>query len=232
MSKFEIIISCLVLFSLSLIGCQKPNKGYEGKPFEDEKYKGGAQQIPGNVEAEYFDFGGEGLAFHDSDSVNSGSGGLNPDDGSYLHSFRIKEAPDISYTKPDGIDEHPYNFTDPEMGKLYLGWTNPGEWTRYTVEVAESGVYQLGLMYTSHEGGKIGITINEEEMVGPYEVESTFVEADTVAWRQWHHWRFDDNLGEITLKKGKQILTLHTIENGQMNYDYLSFKLKEQAISR
>lgn len=32
-----------------------------------------------------------------------------------------------------------------------------------------------------------------------------------------------DNIGSITLKKGQQTLTLHIIENGNMNLDYLTF---------
>ncbi|WP_249721311.1 hypothetical protein [Aquiflexum sp. TKW24L] len=33
-----------------------------------------------------------------SDSINSGSGRLNPPDGTYLNAFRINEPVDISYT--------------------------------------------------------------------------------------------------------------------------------------
>ena len=58
---------------------------YKGKPFSNTVYKGGAQTIPGKLQCEYYDLGGEGIAFHDTDTINSGSGGLNPADGTYLN---------------------------------------------------------------------------------------------------------------------------------------------------
>jgi hypothetical protein len=56
-------------------------------------------------------------------------------------------------------------------------------------------------------------------------VRSTFSFKETVPWRQWHHWNKAENLATITLPEGKHILTLRTVENGNMNYDYLEFML-------
>ena len=53
---------------------------YQGKPFHDSVYKGGPQLIPGKVYCAYYDSGGEGIAYHDTDAKNNGSGGLNPAD--------------------------------------------------------------------------------------------------------------------------------------------------------
>src|SRR5580700_4969203 len=87
-------------------------KNYKGTPFTDSKYKDGAQKIPGKVMCAYYDLGGEGVAYHDTDAKNSGSGGLNPLDGKYLNEFRKDESVDISYTKfpdhGDQIDNNPY----------------------------------------------------------------------------------------------------------------------------
>ena len=55
-------------------------KSYKGLPYEDSHYHGGAQKIPGRVDCAYYDRGGEGVAYHDSDAKNNGSGGLNPAD--------------------------------------------------------------------------------------------------------------------------------------------------------
>jgi hypothetical protein len=44
---------------------------------------GGAQKIPGRVERGYYDRGGEGMAYYDTDAKNNGSRGLNPADGTY-----------------------------------------------------------------------------------------------------------------------------------------------------
>ncbi|TFH21749.1 MAG: carbohydrate-binding protein [Bacteroidia bacterium] len=196
-------------------------------PFEDSVYKEGAQIVPGKLQCEYYDQGGEGVAFHDSDSVNSGSGGLNKADGSYLHEFRIHEAVDISYTKfqDPPIDNTPYNFVEQEKDQLYVGWTEPGEWTKYTIHVDKEGTYDLGLMYTANQDGKISFSVNDLDVTGPIEVPSTFVVADTVAFRQWHHWNYIDKLAQIQLKKGIQTFTIHTVEIGSMNYEFVNFKL-------
>ena len=45
------------------------------------------------------DTGGEGVAFHDSDAKNNGSGNLNPANETILNEFRMKEGVDTSYTK-------------------------------------------------------------------------------------------------------------------------------------
>jgi len=85
-------------------------KSYKGTPYQDSHYKKGAQSIPGRVECTYYDRGGEGVAYHDTDTKNLGSGGLNPADGTYLNQFRMDEGVDTSHTKfhntPDPIDNN------------------------------------------------------------------------------------------------------------------------------
>ena len=223
--SFGIITSVLLI----IVGCnsQKDKGAYKGKPFENTIYKGGAQVVPGKLQCEYYDFGGEGITFHDSDSINSGSGRLNKADGSYLHEFRMNEAVDISYTKfqNPAVDNTPYNFVDPEKNQHYVGWTNPGEWTKYTINVKTEGTYQLGLMFTSNKDGKISFSVNDMDVTGPISIPSTFMAADTIAWRQWHHWNYIDNIAQINLMKGIQTFTIHTVEIGGMNYDFINFKL-------
>lgn len=216
------IISLGLLFTLACTSQKKAN-AYQGTPFNDEQYKDGAQKIPGNLQCEYYDFGGEGIAFHDNDSINSGSGRYNPADGSYLHEFRINEAVDISYTKfrDPPIDNTPYNFVETEKDQLYIGWTSVGEWTKYTIDVETGGTYQLSLMYTANQDGKVSFSVNDMDVSGPVSVPSTFVAEDTVAFRQWHHWNYIDNIAEIQLDEGIHTFTIHTVEIGQMNYDYI-----------
>ena len=221
-------IFCFVVFAMCIPLTEACNSvgNYIGTPYEDSEYKNGAQIIPGKLQCEYYDFGGEGVAFHDSDSINSGSGRLNKADGSYLHEFRINEAVDISYTKfqDPPIDNTEFNFVDPDKDQHYVGWTNPGEWTKYTIKVEKSGSYQLGLMFTSNQKGRISFSVNDRDVSGPISIPSTFVVEDTVAWRQWHHWNYIDNLAEVQLEEGIQTFTIHTVEIGEMNYDYISFK--------
>ncbi len=214
--------------SIVLPSCQsKSNFGsYQGKPYADSVYTDGAQKIPGKLHCEYYDFGGEGIAYHDTDSINEGSGGLNPADGKYINSFRKDEAVDISYTKIDErmIDNNPYNFVEPEKEQFYVGWTAAGEWTKYTVDVQKAGTYQLGIMYTSNQNAKISIAVNDIDATGPISIPTTFVEADSLSWRQWHHWNYIDSISSVDLKKGLQTITLHTVDIGWMNYDFINFE--------
>jgi len=233
MKPIEIIskLSGAIFFTFLIIpgACRNGNErnNYSGKPYIDSFYKTGAQKIPGKLQCEYYDFGGEGVAYHDNDSINSGSGRLNPADGTYLHEFRINEAVDISYTKfrDPAIDNTEYNFVEPEQDQLYVGWTVPGEWTKYTVNIENTGTYELGIMYTSNQNGKISVSVNDEDKTGPLPITSTFVAADTVPWRQWHHWNYIGKIARIDLNKGLQTITVHTVETGQMNYDYIDFVL-------
>ncbi|MCX6255350.1 MAG: carbohydrate-binding protein [Bacteroidia bacterium] len=226
--KNKIRTSLFYVFCIGVLSsCHSNSLGdYKGTPYADKMYHADPQIIPGKLQCEYYDFGGEGVAFHDVDTINSGSGRLNPADGSYLHEFRIKEAVDISFTKfqDPAIDNNPFNLVEPEKDQLYVGWTQPGEWTKYTVMVKKAGTYKLGIMYPSNQNGKISISVNDEDATGLLSIPSTFVEADSVAWRQWHHWNYIDQIARIDLKKGLQTITLHTVEIGQMNYDFINFK--------
>ncbi len=207
----------LVLGMGLLVSCQSKNllNNYQGKPFQDSRYNGGAQTIPGRLQCEFYDTGGEGIAFHDTDSINSGSGGLNPADGSYINEFRMNEPVDISYTKftEIPIDNTIYNLVETEKDQLYVGWTKPGEWLKYTVNVQEEGTYKAGIMFTSNKNGKISIAVNDTDVTGLLTILSTFVEADTVPWRQWHHWNRLDSMASFKLEKGLQTITLHTNSN-------------------
>jgi len=75
-----------------------------GKPFA----------IPGTLQAEYFDKGGEGAAYHDNDTENRG---------------------DANYRSADGVD-----IVNGNNGKA-IGYTNTGEWVEYTINVKEAGTY-------------------------------------------------------------------------------------------
>jgi len=214
MKRLLIAITTTAIFSSAII----LRKVDGGKPWKNQP-----QQIPGKIECEFYNTGGEGVAYHDSDSVNNGSGKLNPANGDFLNEFRMKEGVDISYTKSHDIDNNPYSKVPPQMNQLYVGWTKPGEWINYTVNVKESGKYKVGVMYTSNGDGAIALDVDGTEAAGALKIASTHTEADTVKWRQWHHWNKSGSLGSVDLKKGIHLLTLHIVENGNMNLDYLEF---------
>lgn len=201
---------------------------YKGVPYHDSRYQGGPQRIPGRVMCAYYDLGGEGVAYHDADPQNHGSGELNPADGSYLNEFRIHEGVDTSYTKfnrnPDPIDDNPFDKIIPPANLFYVGWTEPGEWFNLTVNVARAGTYATDFLYTSNRGGTISIDVNGKGATGPLRILTTYDAADPVAWRQWHHWNLAPQLFKLRLSKGKNVLTVHIMTNGNMNLAYFDFK--------
>jgi len=201
---------------------------YGGVPFHDNVYHGGPQKIPGRLLCAYYDLGGEGIAYHDSDPQNHGSGELNPADGTYLNEFRVHEGVDISYTKfhrqPTPIDDSPFDKVVPPADLFYVGWTEPGEWFNITVDVAHAGTYLADFLYTSNRGGTISIDLNGKEATAPLQVPTTFDSADTVAWRQWHHWNVAPQFFKLPLSKGKNVLTVHILTGGNMNLACFDFR--------
>ena len=206
-----------------------PPPAYRGTPYHDSVYKGGPQAIPGRVQCAYYDLGGEGVAFHDTDTRNKGSGMLNPANGTYLNEFRMNEAVGISYTKfHDAIDDNPFDLVKPDAGQLYVGWTNPGEWINMTVRTAHAGTYAVDLLYTSNRGGKISLELNGRPLAQPIDVLSTWNASETIPWRQWHHWNLMRSIAVVSLPEGVSVLTLHVVSEGNMNLAYLDFRPGKQ----
>lgn len=99
----------------------------------------GIIQIPGTLEAENYDIGGQGISYHDSDGINQG--GVYRNDGVDIGSFG------------DGL----YN----------IGWTVNGEWLEYTVNVAETSFYDVDIVYAAGRTtpAKIGLELFEDGIV-------------------------------------------------------------------
>jgi hypothetical protein len=141
---------------------------YKGKPYEDSVYKAGAQVIPGKIECAYFDLGGEGVAYHDFETLNRGSGELNqipnhqrPHATTYQWNFRKDEAMDVSYTKDFADFKHNDNFYTPPVNQFYIGWTEDNEWVNYTVDVKKAGTYKIVALY-ANDANIIKFSINNQ----------------------------------------------------------------------
>ena len=118
-------ITLLALISAVLVGCggsQSPAPGSGAantSPTESAAAVFGSAPaaIPGTVEVENYDTGGQGVGY----SVGSVNGSAN--------SYRA-----------DGVD---LEATSASGGGYNLGWTGSGQWFRYTVNVATAGTYTV-----------------------------------------------------------------------------------------
>jgi hypothetical protein len=219
------LLMAIMFFLFTGIAVSQIPAGYKGKPFADKFHTKGPQVIPGIVELSLYDLGGEGIAYHDTDTINNGSGKLNYEQkcpssggktpGDYICHFRENESVDISYTK-DIVDfSHP-NAYEPPVDQLYLGWQADGEWTNYTVNVRFAGKYRITALY-GREDNKSSLWLNNVKAAELVLPKST---------GDWHSWN-KAVVGYITFtKEGLNLLTLHY--NTGSNLAYLEFELVDK----
>jgi len=141
-----------------------PQAPYSGAPFA----------IPGTIELEHYDVGGNGYAYFDDSKGNTGGA-----------DFRTDEDVDIEDCS--------------DTGKGYnLGWTTAGEWTEYTVDVASSGTYTLTLRAASNGSGKtLSLATDGNDIATDIEI------PDTKGWQNWADVTVEDialQAGEQVLK--------------------------------
>lgn len=165
---FVILISNLFITAFTSESNVSIPSDYKGKPYEDSNYKSGAQVIPGKIECAYYDLGGEGVAYHDFETLNRGSGELNqipnhqrPQAAAYQWNFRKDEAMDVSYTKDFADFNHNKNFFTPPVNQFYIGWTEDNEWVNYTIDVKIAGSYKIVALY-GNDANKISFSINNK----------------------------------------------------------------------
>jgi hypothetical protein len=105
-------------------------------------YGGTAWAVPGTIQVENYDVGGEGIAYHDNDAANNG--------GAY---------------RSGGVD-----IVGGHDGGFVIGWTHGGgEWLEYTVNVASAGNYTLEARVSSIDGGgKFHVEFNGIDKTGQF----------------------------------------------------------------
>jgi hypothetical protein len=111
--------------------------------------------LPGLIEAENFDDGGEGIAYHDLSAGNSGG------------ADRPNEDVDLQATSDTG-------------GGYNVGWVVPGEWLDYTVSVATAGLYTFEVRVASPgAGGSFELLMDDVVVIAPIAV------PQTGDWQNW-----------------------------------------------
>ena len=124
-------------------------------PSTSTPYFGTPLDIPGTIEAEDYDIGGQGLAYFDSDTGNNGN-----------------------QYRGDDVDIEVCTDTG---GGYNVGWTANGEWMKYTVDVAPAGDYTIISRVARGTGGSgaFHIEVDGVDVTGSISVQ------DTGGWQNW-----------------------------------------------
>lgn len=121
-----------------------------------EPFNGIAHAIPGRIEAEEYDKGGEGLGYHEANTNgNQGAGILRNDE------VDIEVCMDVN-------------------GGFNIGYTLMGEWLEFTVDISSSNLFDIDLRLAKDgDGGLIHIEIDGENVTGAIDV------PNTGGWQTW-----------------------------------------------
>jgi endoglucanase len=108
------------------------------------------------IQAENFDTGGEGVAYHDTDAANNGG------------QYRTSERVDLQATTDTG-------------GGYNVGWISAGEWLEYTVDVAAAGTYDLKLRVARQPTGTSTVSV----LFGGVDKTGNLTVPSTAGWQTW-----------------------------------------------
>jgi len=176
--------------AVNTAGTSAQSSEVNATPATSSPYGGTAAAIPGTVQVENFDLGGEGVGYHDADTANQGG------------QYRTTEGVDIETCTDTG-------------GGFNVGFTQPGEWMHYTVNVATAGTYTVGFRVAS---GSTGGTLHLANSGGT-NLSGTVTVPGTGGWQTWTTVN-----ATVTLPAGQQVLTVMIDSGaGAMNINYLTF---------
>ncbi|MFT5755440.1 MAG: endo-1,3-1,4-beta-glycanase ExoK [Alteromonadaceae bacterium] len=118
-------------------------------------FTGSPLSIPGTIEAEKYDFGGQNVAYFDNNSGNIGN------------SYRVNDDVDIESNSVGGFN---------------IGWFEPGEWLEYTVDISTAGEYEISAHIAS---GANGGSLHYEFFGGTTTVSNQVSFSSTGGWQDW-----------------------------------------------
>lgn len=149
--KLSLKLSLSISTAVAFLGCATSTKNENFTPNPTRPYLNKIAPIPGTIELENFDEGGEGIAFHDLDPEN-----------------QEKKQPSYRDTAVD------LEWREAASGKFNLGWTRPGEWLIYTVHVKTAGTYRIDLQVACKDkGGTFHLEFDGIDRTGPINVPDT-----------------------------------------------------------
>ena len=134
--------------------------------------------LPGTLQTEYYDKGGEGAAYHDNDSQNQG---------------------DANYRSSEGVDIVNGN------GGRALGYTSTGEWVEYTIDVQEAGNYSFKATVSSGVNNSgFSINLNKNGKI----TKLADIKVPQTGNNSWDTYRVVEGTLSQPLEAGEQILRI------------------------
>src|ERR1700727_739378 len=183
-------LSVVVVAALALVGgVQHAAYGATEGP-----YGGTAAAVPGTVYAANYDTGGQGVAYNTT--AANGSANSYRSDGVDLESTA-----DTQDTSAAG-------------GAYDMGWTTPGQWFKYTVNVATAGTYSVAFRVASPYGITDALHIANSSGTN---LTGAVAVPNTGGYETW-----TTVTASVTLPAGAQTLTVDQDSNG-FNFHYLAF---------
>jgi len=153
-------------------------------------YSGGAAAIPGTISFPNYDLGGSGVAYHVTIPSNQG--------GQY---------------RTDGVSIG--TTADPGGIGYVVGWTTPGQWLKYTVNVASAGTYNVSVRAASPAGGSVHIEdAFGTNLTGPIAIPNT-----------GSYTTFQAVTVPLALRAGTQVLRF-VEDTGGYDLHYMTFALQ------
>jgi hypothetical protein len=170
----------------------------ESKPFKNNI-------IPGSIALADYDLGALGLSYMDYDYMRTGVGDQ-ISGGNTGWSYRN-----------DGVDIEP--STDTTIIPFNIGWTQPGEFMNYTINVIKEGDYSFTVRSASEiNTSSVTIFLGQEKIIEALDLPNT---GGVQIWK-------DTLLGEGFLPKGEQMISLRINRPGA-NLKLLKIQSKEAA---
>ena len=134
--------------------------------------------LPGTLQTEYYDKGGEGAAYHDNDAQNQG---------------------DANYRASEGVDIVNGN------GGRALGYTSTGEWVEYTIDVQEAGKYSFKATVSSGVNNSgFSINLNKNGKI----TKLADIKVPQTGSNSWDTYRVVEGTLSQPLEAGEQILRI------------------------
>ena len=183
------VLATVALASFSLVATATSAHAATSAPFG-----GAAAAVPGTVQAANYDTGGQGVAY----SVSGTNGSAN---GYRADGIDLEATADTQDTSAAG-------------GADDLGWTTPGQWFKYTVNVAAAGNYTVSIRVASPYG--IADALHVANAAGTNLTGAVAI-PNTGGYETW-----TTVTASLTLPSGQQTLTIDQDSNG-WNLHFLAF---------